>query len=314
MHRGALMSGEVCYLIFERLHGTLIDVIHEQLQMETRLPANFIRHVMQSVVRAVRHAHRSNILINDVKVENIMIRFSDDDETRRKEKEEATKETTGKEEEGEEEAGEREVETPEIPSRNTRETVAECSSPPVQQNDGDAGVHCEMLDYASSSPSTPLKSTPGDNSSMQEAESVTMVSKREMLRCEVKLIDFGNCVSVHQPTGNKSINHWYRAPELFPPTFGVPPSAHTHEMSHDVWALGCLLAEMLICKPAFHLLTRSSTQDEFRRHLAFVWETDLQSRTAIYPDACDLLHHMWETDPLQRWTCDQILNHPFLVD
>lgn len=366
------------------MHGTLIDVIHEQLQMETRLPADFIRHVMRSVVSGVLHAHQHQILINDIKVENIMIRFpkSEHSSQRRQSFTSSSPPQT---------PASRMLQAPCPAPRHSRSLVSSPANTRVRTLAGLQRQSVNVIAKESDIPPTPAASpvsVPNNSNILQhgsdcmqqsnfnqllfshspaattcstsplplsrtvstgsvgdcfdgtvimsaeaQAQScalhatlaatpttqdnngvITCVSKSELLQCEVKLIDFGNCVALHAPTGCRSINHWYRAPELFPITTGAPATIHTHETEHDVWALGCLLAEMLICKPAFYFMTREPTQEEFRRHLAYVWEQELQSREDIYPHACDLLRKLWDLDPSRRLTCDEILLHPFLHD
>mmetsp|Transcript_5240 Transcript_5240/g.10700 ORF Transcript_5240/g.10700 Transcript_5240/m.10700 type:complete len:358 (-) Transcript_5240:849-1922(-) len=65
----------------------------------------------------------------------------------------------------------------------------------------------------------------------------------------IALADFGLARFVGDPCGRLSpgvVNLWYRAPELLIPDFGTHYSA-----SIDLWAVGCILGELLLGEPLF---------------------------------------------------------------
>ena len=71
--------------------------------------------------------------------------------------------------------------------------------------------------------------------------------------CHVKLCDFGLCRSVAETLQNSGPNpvltdyvatRWYRAPEI------LLGSTH-YTKGVDMWAVGCILGEMLLGKPLF---------------------------------------------------------------
>lgn len=63
----------------------------------------------------------------------------------------------------------------------------------------------------------------------------------------VKLADFGLCcvVSPGRPISHEVATRWYRAPELL-------LGARIYDFSVDMWAAGCILAEMFNFEPIFH--------------------------------------------------------------
>ncbi|KAH8094259.1 MAP kinase [Aureococcus anophagefferens] len=73
---------------------------------------------------------------------------------------------------------------------------------------------------------------------------------REIIDCHVKLCDFGLCRSVAEVEGPSPVltdyvaTRWYRAPEIL---LGSP----VYTKGVDMWAVGCILGEMLNGKPIF---------------------------------------------------------------
>mmetsp|Transcript_9654 Transcript_9654/g.18835 ORF Transcript_9654/g.18835 Transcript_9654/m.18835 type:complete len:254 (+) Transcript_9654:1398-2159(+) len=63
----------------------------------------------------------------------------------------------------------------------------------------------------------------------------------------VKIADFGLCctVSPDRPISHEVATRWYRAPELL-------LGGRVYDFSVDMWAAGCILAEMFNFEPLFH--------------------------------------------------------------
>jgi len=126
------------------------------------------------------------------------------------------------------------------------------------------------------------------------------------------------------------VNRWYRAPEIM-------LSKANYTISVDMWAVGCILGELLKGKPIFkgkdnadqlnqilHWLGKPS-EDTLRRTCSVDVQGYIRSLaipprvqfTEIFqganPLALDLLVKMLTFNPAERITCEQALEHPYLV-
>lgn len=147
----------------------------------------------------------------------------------------------------------------------------------------------------------------------------------------LKLADFGLAREVGSPDDRMTCQvfaRWYRAPELLLGcrhyTFGV-----------DMWAVGCILAEMLQRRPWLTSLSdleqlevifeRRGTPDVSNwpraRLLPNFFEqrrTEPKDLRALFPqapgDALSLLDSLTQLDPLKRPTAQSALSHHFLTD
>jgi mitogen-activated protein kinase 1/3 len=125
-------------------------------------------------------------------------------------------------------------------------------------------------------------------------------------------------------------SRWYRAPEVM-----LTPGNNTTAI--DMWSIGCILAEMLSCKPLFpgknfwHQLTlifdvlgtptvedtewisSELTRAEIR---SLPFKSKIQWKN-IFPRASDLaldlLERMLTFDPLKRISAQETLEHPYLA-
>ncbi|KAL2317477.1 hypothetical protein Fmac_031353 [Flemingia macrophylla] len=75
----------------------------------------------------------------------------------------------------------------------------------------------------------------------------------------------------------------------------------------DVWSLGCTVVEMVTGKPAWEdrgvdTLSRIGYSDELP-----------EFPSALSELGRDFLHKCLRREPSERWTCDRLLQHPFLV-
>ncbi|XVF20317.1 hypothetical protein REPUB_Repub11eG0188100 [Reevesia pubescens] len=123
----------------------------------------------------------------------------------------------------------------------------------------------------------------------------------------VKLADFGSaseirkesagerCMSLITPRGSPL----WMAPEVIRGEYQGPES--------DVWSLGCTVIEMVTGKPAwedqgFKSLTRIANSDELPE-----FPSQLSELGKDFVEKC------LRRDPTQRWSCDQLLQHPFVA-
>ena len=150
--------------------------------------------------------------------------------------------------------------------------------------------------------------------------------------CDLKLCDFGLARGVEDEAHTLTeyvVTRWYRAPEIM---LACP----TYTNAIDVWATGCILAELYGRQPIFpghdylHQLKLISdyigTPDEdglsfvtSRRARKFMLELPRKEPVNwahVFPSACkeaiDLLDKMLRFDPEERITVDDALKHPYM--
>lgn len=95
--------------------------------------------------------------------------------------------------------------------------------------------------------------------------------------CLVKLCDFGLCRSSADAATRKDIvltdyvaTRWYRAPEIL-----LGSTEYTAAV--DMWSVGCILGEMLTCKPVF---PGNSTMNQLDRILAITGRPSVEDLAA----------------------------------
>lgn len=149
--------------------------------------------------------------------------------------------------------------------------------------------------------------------------------------CDLKLCDFGLARGVHGLDSGLTeyvVTRWYRAPELL--------LSSKYDKQMDVWAIGCILAEMLGRRPLFpghdylHQLKiimdviGSPSEDALdfitnpkaKRFILRQPKKPKVPLSSIYPRATpqclDLLEKMLVFDPRKRITIAEALEHPYL--
>lgn len=152
--------------------------------------------------------------------------------------------------------------------------------------------------------------------------------------CTLRLCDFGLARGVEVPGADMTeyvVTRWYRAPEVM-----LATQQYTTQI--DVWAVGCIMAELLGRRPLFpgddyiHQLrlivdVLGSPSDEdlkfvtSSRAKAFMKrQTGKAARplTALLPkaspEAIDFLTKLLVLHPGRRLTVDEALAHPYLAD
>jgi len=154
--------------------------------------------------------------------------------------------------------------------------------------------------------------------------------------CLCKVADFGLARSLRVARGDEAsvltdyvMTRWYRAPEII-------LGSTSYTLAVDMWALGCIVAEMFSGKP---ILNGSSTMNQLERILEITGvpnaeqiagveskfaETMLKSikpqerkdlasmMTGAPPEAVDMVRLMLEFNPKTRMTIEQALAHPFM--
>ncbi|KTW28136.1 mitogen-activated protein kinase 1 [Pneumocystis carinii B80] len=155
--------------------------------------------------------------------------------------------------------------------------------------------------------------------------------------CKLKICDFGlsRGMSVNQGQGTEYMTEyvttrWYRAPE-------VMLSFQSYSKAIDLWSVGCILAELLGRKPFFkgsnyvdqlnqifcilgtpneNIISKikSASAQNYIRSLPTIPKMPY-SKIFPYanPDALDLLNCLLTFDPCDRISCEEALEHPYLI-
>lgn len=153
----------------------------------------------------------------------------------------------------------------------------------------------------------------------------------------IKVCDFGlsRTVDTDENQGEEKLTEyiatrWYRAPEL------LFSSCH-YDTAVDMWACGCILAELISGRPLF---PGASTIDQLERVISFTGKPSKEeiesmksdtvetllsqlsySRPQIIleekmsnapPEALDLIKKLCSFDPRKRPTAEEVLAHPYL--
>ncbi|XP_049266927.1 cyclin-dependent kinase-like 4 [Rhipicephalus sanguineus] len=150
----------------------------------------------------------------------------------------------------------------------------------------------------------------------------------------VKLCDFGfaRTLSPGENYTDYVATRWYRAPELLVGDTQYGPPV-------DVWAVGCVAAELMRGEALWPgksdvdqlYLIRRTLGELIPRHLQIFKTNDffagvsipdpdvVESLQSAIPAAVDtfgidFLKKCLDKDPAKRWTCEQLLKHPYLAD
>ncbi|KAH0573588.1 Mitogen-activated protein kinase [Spironucleus salmonicida] len=157
--------------------------------------------------------------------------------------------------------------------------------------------------------------------------------------CTIKIADFGLARSLQEEDGQAGqkpvytdyvATRWYRPPELL---LGSP----AYDKPVDIWALGCILGEMISGRPLFPgssatnqidlvlQVTGKPTKDDIdslkspyaASMLEQIPQPKQRNLKEIFPkatsEALDLIQGMLHFNPQQRLTIEQALNHPYVA-
>lgn len=155
---------------------------------------------------------------------------------------------------------------------------------------------------------------------------------------KIKLCDFGLCRSVAESSGPSPsltdyvATRWYRSPEIL-------MGSHRYTFGVDMWAVGCILAEMMLLKPLF---PGTNTMNQLEKIMELTGrpsgpdleslqsdkaETILEcipapatllSLPSLLPslsaEGRDLVNTCLQFNPLSRISAEDALAHPFVAD
>jgi len=137
-------------------------------------------------------------------------------------------------------------------------------------------------------------------------------TKRELI---CKLCDFGQAATL---MGRKKLTtyvgtRWYRAPELLS---SDTLDLYTYTHSVDLWAAGCVMAELFLLRPLF---PGSSDADQLFRISSVLGKgSDIRGSTGLSilfpkasPEAINVLKSLLHMDPRKRLSATEVLSLPF---
>ncbi|KAA0151307.1 hypothetical protein FNF28_07165 [Cafeteria roenbergensis] len=121
--------------------------------------------------------------------------------------------------------------------------------------------------------------------------------------CTLRLCDFGLARGVEVPGADMTeyvVTRWYRAPEVM-----LATQQYTTQI--DVWAVGCIMAELLGRRPLF-------PGDDYIHQLRLIVDVLGSPSDEDLKFALDFLSKLLVLHPGRRLTVDEALAHPFLAD
>ncbi|XP_068653666.1 mitogen-activated protein kinase kinase kinase 17-like [Aristolochia californica] len=125
----------------------------------------------------------------------------------------------------------------------------------------------------------------------------------------VKLADLGSARKLKSFGGDSSKNS---SQSLSGSPLWMAPEILRKEMpdfASDIWSLGCTVIEMATGTPPW--------ADQVFDPMAAIFKIACSEDTPAFPtnfseEGLDFLRKCLQRDPKSRWTCDQLLNHPFV--
>lgn len=144
------------------------------------------------------------------------------------------------------------------------------------------------------------------------------VHAKGFVHCDVKLqnvLVFDNGVAKIADFGlaKKAGEAEQKAEVRGTPLYMAPESVNDneYESSADVWALGCLVAEMASGKPVWH---HSPGANIFKLLMRIGGDELPQIPEDLCEEGKDFLEKCFVKDPRKRWTAEMLLSHPFVSD
>uniref|UniRef100_A0A3P8V7S3 non-specific serine/threonine protein kinase n=1 Tax=Cynoglossus semilaevis TaxID=244447 RepID=A0A3P8V7S3_CYNSE len=123
----------------------------------------------------------------------------------------------------------------------------------------------------------------------------------------LKLTDFGFAkeTTLHNPLQTPCYTPYYVAPEVLGP--------EKYDMSCDMWSLGVITYILLCGFPPFYSNTGQAISPGMKRRIRMgQYEFPKPEWSEVSHEAKDLIHQLLKTDPNQRMTIAQFMNHPWI--
>ncbi|CAF96558.1 unnamed protein product, partial [Tetraodon nigroviridis] len=123
----------------------------------------------------------------------------------------------------------------------------------------------------------------------------------------LKLTDFGFAkeTSLHNPLQTPCYTPYYVAPEVLGP--------EKYDKSCDMWSLGVIMYILLCGFPPFYSNTGQAISPGMKRRIRMgQYEFPDPEWAEVSQEAKDLIHQLLKTDPNERMTITQFMNHPWI--
>uniref|UniRef100_A0A8C5G6S7 non-specific serine/threonine protein kinase n=1 Tax=Gouania willdenowi TaxID=441366 RepID=A0A8C5G6S7_GOUWI len=123
----------------------------------------------------------------------------------------------------------------------------------------------------------------------------------------LKLTDFGFAkeTTLHNPLQTPCYTPYYVAPEVLGP--------EKYDMSCDMWSLGVIMYILLCGFPPFYSNTGQAISPGMKRRIRMgQYEFPTPEWADVSQKAKDLIHQLLKTDPNERMTITQFMNHPWI--
>ncbi|KAL2091375.1 hypothetical protein ACEWY4_013638 [Coilia grayii] len=123
----------------------------------------------------------------------------------------------------------------------------------------------------------------------------------------LKLTDFGFAkeTTLHNPLQTPCYTPYYVAPEVLGP--------EKYDMSCDMWSLGVIMYILLCGFPPFYSNTGQAISPGMKRRIRMgQYEFPKPEWTDVSQEAKDLITQLLKTDPNERMTITQFMNHPWI--
>lgn len=123
----------------------------------------------------------------------------------------------------------------------------------------------------------------------------------------LKLTDFGFAkeTSLHNPLQTPCYTPYYVAPEVLGP--------EKYDKSCDMWSLGVIMYILLCGFPPFYSNTGQAISPGMKRRIRMgQYEFPNPEWAEVSEEAKQLIHQLLKTDPSERMTIEQFMNHPWI--
>ncbi|KAM9444479.1 MAP kinase-activated protein kinase 3 isoform 2-T2 [Clarias gariepinus] len=125
--------------------------------------------------------------------------------------------------------------------------------------------------------------------------------------CVLKLTDFGFAkeTTLHNPLQTPCYTPYYVAPEIL--------SLEKYDKSCDMWSLGVIMYILLCGFPPFYSNTGQAISPGMKRRIRMgQYEFPNPEWAEVSEEAKQLINQLLKTDPNERMTISQFMNHPWI--